>query len=99
MPPRWLQWGLRLSTEEGKAIGEYVIEWVKLQWGLRLSTEEGCDAHDIVGLDDICFNGASVFQRRKVANAQAGLLEKGELQWGLRLSTEEGFRINSSKFR
>ena len=37
-----LQWGLRLSTEEGS--GKYrpeVSAYLSLQWGLRLSTEEG----------------------------------------------------------
>ena len=36
-----LQWGLRLSTEEGKSVALKFIQDLELQWGLRLSTEEG----------------------------------------------------------
>jgi hypothetical protein len=60
-----LQWGLRLSTEEGIPERKNCTVGVQLQWGLRLSTEEGSLLFSISKLFK-SFNGASVFQRRKV---------------------------------
>ena len=60
-----LQWGLRLSTEEGRASNRPLSESHVLQWGLRLSTEEGRCPRVLEARRPRGFNGASVFQRRK----------------------------------
>ena len=63
-----LQWGLRLSTEEGRPFTEDSAQVWALQWGLRLSTEEGSPENWPALPQPKCFNGASVFQRRKAVS-------------------------------
>ncbi len=45
---------------------------------------------DTVGMFSSSFNGASVFQPRKVARRELQAIRPAMLQWGLGLSTEEG---------
>ena len=61
-----LQWGRRLSTTETRAAVLIASRAHKLQWGRRLSTTETCDWQCDDGRIVGCFNGAVVFQRRKL---------------------------------
>ena len=66
-----------------------------LQWGLGLSTEEGLRSMWPPSPGSHRFNGASVFQPRKVDKLKPDDLLVLLLQWGLGLSTEEG-NINAA---
>ena len=91
-----LQWGLRLSTEEGPPVRSRYRRAAGASMGPP-SFNGGRSLHPsnrLIGTN--CFNGASVFQRRKGRHQTAPGGRSLKLQWGLRLSTEEGRR---SSFR
>ena len=81
----------------GKFINKYGYSgWRgKLQWGRTFSSAESIGLFSGGGFGRVSFNGAALFQVRKVPEWEQVEGEKGELQWGRTFSSAESSTLIS----
>ncbi len=84
-----LQWSRRLSTSETFAMALKHFPHPMLQWSRRLSTSETRNQQHIQKSLTTRFNGADVFQRRRLTGTRSSSRSGQGLQWSRRLSTSE----------
>ena len=98
--PRRLQWGRTFSSAESRqsAVRQPLREKA-LQWGRTFSSAESpfSESNDISILSR--FNGAALFQVRKVFQADLPFSAQSLLQWGRTFSSAESSKLANSPTR